>query len=181
MFDDVKQIAVDIIVRGQEALGPRGRAPVDQVGVETGFNVVCDDTPAFLEIHDVRPVHQREHETKGRFEPGFALSDVVINFEPILLVNDLPGGHAFADSLHFLGQERNAGKTLQVRERRVHEGGLPCLPVGSMASFFVRFGRSSSAHLLGECLAAVVTAGFYASVFEVCPWGSMAFSCFAIR
>jgi hypothetical protein len=47
MFDDIKQVAVDIVVGGQEALSPRGRAPVDQVGVEAGFNVVCDDTPAF--------------------------------------------------------------------------------------------------------------------------------------
>jgi len=172
MFDDVKQVAVDIVVRGQEALRPRGRAPVDQVGVEAGFNVVCDDTPAFLEIHDVRPVHQSEHETKGRFEPGFALSDVVVNFEPVLLVNNLAGSHAFADSLQFLGQERNAGKTPQVRERLVHEGGLPCLPVGSIAS---------SAHILGECLAPVVAAGFCALVFEVCSRPSMAFCCFAIR
>src|SRR5271157_695124 len=122
MFDDVKQVAVDVVVRGQEALRPRGRAPVDKVGIEASFNVV------------------------------------------------LPGSHAFADSLHFLGQERNAGKTPQVCERFVHEGGLPCLPVGSI-----------SAHLLGECLAPVVAAGFCAWVFEVCSRRSMAFSCFAIR
>src|SRR5580693_3110693 len=156
IFDDVKQIAVDIVVRGQEALRPRGRAPVDQVGVEAGFNVVCHDTPAFLEIHDVRPVYQSEDETKGRFEPGFALSDVVVNFEPVLLVNNLPGSHAFADSFDFLGQERNARKTPQVQERLVYEGGLPCLPVDSIASFFVHFRRSSSAHWVGECLAPVV-------------------------
>ncbi|MBV8223622.1 MAG: hypothetical protein JO232_00360 [Verrucomicrobia bacterium] len=50
MFDDVKQVAVDIVVCGQEALRLRGRAPVDQVGVEAGFNVVCDDTPASGEV-----------------------------------------------------------------------------------------------------------------------------------
>src|SRR6202158_933826 len=141
MFDDVKQVAVDIVVRGQEALRPRGRAPVDQVGVEAGFNVVCDDTPAFLEIHDVRPVHQREHETKGRFEPGFALPDVVVNFELVLLVNNLPGSHAFADWLDFSGQKRNAGKTPQVRERLVQEGGLPSLPGGFIAIFLSMSGE----------------------------------------
>ena len=45
MFDDVKQVAVDIVVCGQEALRLRG-----QVGVEAGFNVVCDDTPASGEV-----------------------------------------------------------------------------------------------------------------------------------
>jgi hypothetical protein len=32
----------------------------------------------------------------------------------ILLVNNLPGSHPFADSLHFRGQERSADKTPQV-------------------------------------------------------------------
>ena len=83
--------------------------------------------------------------------------------------------------IYFLGQERNAGKTLQVRECLIQEGGLPCLPVGSTASFIVHFGRSWSAYLLGEGLALVVVAGFCALAFEVCPRRSMAFSDFAIR
>jgi hypothetical protein len=70
----------------------------------------------------------------------------VVNFESVLLVNNLPGSHAFADSLHFLGQERNAGKTLQVRERLVQEGGRPCLPVGSIASFLVPVSSSNLLH-----------------------------------
>ncbi len=181
MFDDVQHVAVDIVVGGQEALRPRGRAPVDQVGVEAGFNIVCDDAAAFLEIHDVRPVDQSEHETKRRFEPGFALSEVVVNFESVLLVNNLAGSHALADSLHFVGHERNAGKTPQVRERLVHEGGLPGLPVGFIASFFFHVRRSSIVYLLGECLAPVVASGFCALVFEACPRPSMACSCFAIR
>ena len=36
-------------------------------------------------------------------------------------------------------------------------------------------------HLLCECSAPVVAAGFCALVFQVCPRCSMAFSCFAIR
>ena len=53
MFDDIVQVAVDIVVRGQEPLRPRGRAPVDQVGVESGFDEVRHDAAAFLEIDDV--------------------------------------------------------------------------------------------------------------------------------
>jgi hypothetical protein len=79
----------------------RGCAPVDQIGVEAGFHVVCHDTPAFLEIHDVRPVHQSEHETKGRLESGFALSDTVVNFEPVLQ----PAEFLFP---HFQARPRNS-------------------------------------------------------------------------
>src|SRR6516162_10516967 len=106
----------------------------------------------------------------------------MVDFESVLLVNNLPGSHAFAHSLQFLGQKRNTGKTLQVRERLVDKRGLPCLPIGSIASFFVHFRRSNGAHLLGECLLPVrlrgVAAAFCASAFEISRC-SMAFSCFA--
>jgi hypothetical protein len=61
-----------------------------------------DDAPVFLEIHDVRPVHQSKHETKGRFEPGFSLPEVSVDFQSILLVDNLPWSHALADLLHLV-------------------------------------------------------------------------------
>ena len=86
---DVAEVAVDIVVQREMAIGVGGRAPIDQVGVETGLDEVGDDALVGQDVEDVGTVDQREDEQQGRFVLHLPVARVMEQLQMVFFVDDL--------------------------------------------------------------------------------------------
>ena len=65
-LDDVAQVAVDVVVQFQVAIGLGRLTPVDQIGVEAGLYEVRDDAFVGEDVENVRSIDQREDKHQRR-------------------------------------------------------------------------------------------------------------------
>src|SRR3972149_7776105 len=66
MIDARTQVTVDVIVELEESGAAVRVPPVDQVNVETACEQRANEGAIRLQVHDPRPVNQRETDHEGR-------------------------------------------------------------------------------------------------------------------
>src|SRR5262245_34797802 len=102
MLHDIEKVAVDVIIQRQMPFGLRWRPPIHEVSVETLLHEVTDDAAARFQIEDVRPVDEGKHEHDWRWVARRRVSDIVVQLQPILFINDFGGCSPLLDSLSLL-------------------------------------------------------------------------------
>ena len=127
----VAQVAVDIGVQVEMAVGIGGLSPIDQIGVEAGLDEVRHHALVGKDVENVRAVDQGEDEQERRLVLGGSLARIVQQFQLIFFVDHLRGRHALGQVLGLRPEAGKARHAAHVRQRFIEK----CL-LGSQPGVF---------------------------------------------